>query len=142
MAFSTAFVGTTANITAGRTAPTAAPRAAIRCLAMPADGTRSGRVAAKATANRKELSVAATMSSTIAAPTPFDDYSFDSIRESQISRAMTSRYFADLDSYAECDVIIVGAGSAGTPYMSVDRMQASCISNATIFRRFVAFTSV
>ena len=26
---------------------------------------------------------------------------------------MTSRYFKDLDEYAECDVIIVGAGSAG-----------------------------
>jgi len=114
MAFSTAFVGSTANITLGRTAKAPVPRAAIQCLAMPADGARNKRVAAKATANRKELSVAATMSSTIAAATPFDDYHFDSIRESQISRAMTSRYFADLDSYAECDVIIVGAGSAGT----------------------------
>lgn len=26
---------------------------------------------------------------------------------------MTSRYFQDLNEYAECDVIIVGAGSAG-----------------------------
>ena len=26
---------------------------------------------------------------------------------------MTRRYFKDLDDYAECDVIIVGAGSAG-----------------------------
>ena len=26
---------------------------------------------------------------------------------------MTSRYFKDLDEYAECDVIIAGAGSAG-----------------------------
>ncbi len=26
---------------------------------------------------------------------------------------MTSRYFKDLDEYAECDVVIVGAGSAG-----------------------------
>ena len=31
----------------------------------------------------------------------------------QVSRAMTSRYFKDLNEYAECDVIIVGAGSAG-----------------------------
>jgi len=31
----------------------------------------------------------------------------------QVSRAMTSRYFKDLDEYAECDVIIAGAGSAG-----------------------------
>lgn len=26
---------------------------------------------------------------------------------------MTSRYFKDLHDYAECDVVIVGAGSAG-----------------------------
>lgn len=26
---------------------------------------------------------------------------------------MTSRYFADLDTYAESDVVIIGAGSAG-----------------------------
>jgi len=31
----------------------------------------------------------------------------------QVSRAMTSRYFKDLDEYAEADVIIAGAGSAG-----------------------------
>lgn len=28
------------------------------------------------------------------------------------------RYFADLDEYAECDVIIVGAGSAGKDIVS------------------------
>ena len=113
MAFSTAFVGSN-TIMAGRTAVKAAPssRAATTCLAMPADGA-ARRVSANA--SRKEMSVAATMSATIAAPTPFDNYSFDSIRESQISRSMTSRYFKDLDEYAECDVIIVGAGSAGAP---------------------------
>ena len=31
----------------------------------------------------------------------------------QVSRAMTSRYFKDLDEYAECDIVITGAGSAG-----------------------------
>ncbi|KAF5826025.1 thiazole synthase, catalyzes formation of the thiazole moiety of thiamine pyrophosphate [Dunaliella salina] len=30
-----------------------------------------------------------------------------------VSRAMTSRYFADLDKYAESDVVIMGAGSSG-----------------------------
>lgn len=40
-------------------------------------------------------------------------FSFAPIRESTVSRAMTSRYFADLDKYAESDVVIVGAGSAG-----------------------------
>jgi thiamine thiazole synthase len=49
----------------------------------------------------------------LVASNPFDDFKFAPIRESQVSRAMTSRYFKDLDEYAECDVIIVGAGSAG-----------------------------
>ena len=38
---------------------------------------------------------------------------FALIRESQVSRAMTSRYFRDLDTYAESDLVIVGAGSCG-----------------------------
>jgi thiamine thiazole synthase len=45
--------------------------------------------------------------------TPFDNFKFAPIKESTVSRAMTSRYFKDLHDYAECDVIIVGAGSAG-----------------------------
>lgn len=40
-------------------------------------------------------------------------FTFAPIRESQVSRAMTRRYFADLDTYAESDVVIVGAGSCG-----------------------------
>jgi len=43
----------------------------------------------------------------------FDDYNFAPIREAEVSRAMTSRYFKDMWDYAECDVIIMGAGSAG-----------------------------
>lgn len=43
----------------------------------------------------------------------WDDFTFNPIRESQVSRAMTRRYFADLDRYAESDVVIVGAGSCG-----------------------------
>lgn len=43
----------------------------------------------------------------------WDDFRFDPIRESQVSRAMTRRYFADLDRYAESDIVIVGAGSCG-----------------------------
>mmetsp|Transcript_7218 Transcript_7218/g.14447 ORF Transcript_7218/g.14447 Transcript_7218/m.14447 type:complete len:344 (+) Transcript_7218:99-1130(+) len=45
--------------------------------------------------------------------TPYDGFTFEPIRESQISRAMTSRYFKDLDNHADTDVVIVGAGSAG-----------------------------
>ncbi|KAL1954226.1 hypothetical protein VTO42DRAFT_1506 [Malbranchea cinnamomea] len=43
----------------------------------------------------------------------WDSFSFAPIRESQVSRAMTSRYFRDLDTYAESDIVIVGAGSCG-----------------------------
>jgi cysteine-dependent adenosine diphosphate thiazole synthase len=43
----------------------------------------------------------------------WDDFTFAPIRESTVSRAMTRRYFSDLDTYAESDVVIVGAGSAG-----------------------------
>ncbi|KAF2736750.1 Thi4-domain-containing protein [Polyplosphaeria fusca] len=49
----------------------------------------------------------------------WDAFTFNPIRESQVSRAMTRRYFADLDNYAESDIVIVGAGSCGlsTAYM-------------------------
>lgn len=43
----------------------------------------------------------------------WDKFAFAPIRESTVSRAMTKRYFADLDKYTESDVVIVGAGSAG-----------------------------
>ncbi|KAK1621447.1 Thi4 family protein [Colletotrichum phormii] len=43
----------------------------------------------------------------------WDTFKFAPIRESQVSRAMTRRYFSDLDTYAESDVVIVGAGSCG-----------------------------
>jgi len=41
------------------------------------------------------------------------EFTFAPIRESQVSRAMTRRYFKDLDTYAESDIVIVGAGSCG-----------------------------
>ncbi|KAF1996626.1 Thi4-domain-containing protein [Amniculicola lignicola CBS 123094] len=43
----------------------------------------------------------------------WDEFTFNPIRESQVSRAMTRRYFSDLDYYAESDIVIVGAGSCG-----------------------------
>jgi thiamine thiazole synthase len=43
----------------------------------------------------------------------WDDFAFTPIRESQVSRAMTRRYFSDLDKFAESDIVIVGAGSCG-----------------------------
>jgi len=57
--------------------------------------------------------IRATAGAVIDSPaTPFDNYKFMPIREATVSRAMTSRYFKDLDVYAESDVVIVGAGSA------------------------------
>lgn len=43
----------------------------------------------------------------------WDNFQFSPIRESTVSRAMTKRYFQDLDKYAESDIVIVGAGSCG-----------------------------
>jgi hypothetical protein len=43
----------------------------------------------------------------------WENFRFTDIRESTVSRAMTSRYFKDLDTYAESDVVIIGAGSCG-----------------------------
>lgn len=43
----------------------------------------------------------------------WNEFKFAPIRESQVSRAMTRRYYQDLDNYAESDVVIVGAGSCG-----------------------------
>ncbi|KAI5818484.1 thiazole biosynthetic enzyme, mitochondrial precursor [Pyronema omphalodes] len=43
----------------------------------------------------------------------WENFSFASIRESTVSRAMTTRYFKDMYDYAESDVVIVGAGSCG-----------------------------
>jgi NADPH-dependent 2,4-dienoyl-CoA reductase/sulfur reductase-like enzyme len=61
--------------------------------------------------------IAAPAPGTTAAPLPasnaFDNYKFAPIREADVSRAMTSRYFDDLWTYAEADVIIIGGGSAG-----------------------------
>jgi thiamine thiazole synthase len=43
----------------------------------------------------------------------WENFSFSHIRESTVSRAMTTRYFKDMYDYAESDVVIVGAGSCG-----------------------------
>ncbi|KAI8148049.1 thiazole biosynthetic enzyme, chloroplastic [Fennellomyces sp. T-0311] len=41
------------------------------------------------------------------------DYKFKPIREAEVNREMTHRYMTDMLEYAESDVVIVGAGSAG-----------------------------
>ncbi|KAI5960957.1 THI4 [Candida pseudojiufengensis] len=43
----------------------------------------------------------------------WDNFDFTPIRESTVSRAMTKRYFEDLDKYAESDIVIIGGGSSG-----------------------------
>ncbi|ODV93430.1 hypothetical protein PACTADRAFT_46803, partial [Pachysolen tannophilus NRRL Y-2460] len=43
----------------------------------------------------------------------WDDFKFAPIRESTVSRAMSKRYFEDLDKFAESDIVIIGAGSSG-----------------------------
>ncbi|KAK7755707.1 thiamine metabolism-related protein [Diatrype stigma] len=49
----------------------------------------------------------------VAAEGKWETFSFEPIRESQVARAMGRRYFKDLDTYAESDIVIVGAGSCG-----------------------------
>lgn len=39
-----------------------------------------------------------------------ENYKFAPIREAEVNREMTSRYFTDMMEYAESDVVIVGAG--------------------------------
>ncbi|CAN3358369.1 thiamine thiazole synthase [Diutina catenulata] len=43
----------------------------------------------------------------------WDEFKFAPIRESTVSRAMTKRYFTDLEKYTESDIVVIGAGSAG-----------------------------
>jgi len=38
----------------------------------------------------------------------WENFTFAPIRESQVSRAMTTRYFKDMESYAESDIVIIG----------------------------------
>ncbi|EQC30329.1 thiamine biosynthetic enzyme [Saprolegnia diclina VS20] len=45
--------------------------------------------------------------------TPFDGYTFAPVKEAEVSREMTTRYMKDMYDFADSDVIIAGAGSAG-----------------------------
>ncbi|KAL2943796.1 Thiamine thiazole synthase 2 chloroplastic [Bienertia sinuspersici] len=49
------------------------------------------------------------------APPPYDlnKFNFDPIRESIVAREMTRRYMTDMITYADTDVVVIGAGSAG-----------------------------
>eukprot|EP00775_Hariotina_reticulata_P006672 gene6672-6896_t len=93
----------------------------VYATAQPSKAPRASKVVPKASLNDapkmfKETGAeapspaAASLSFTT---TPFDSYKFAPIREATVSRAMTKRYFQDLDNYAESDIVIIGAGSAG-----------------------------
>lgn len=49
----------------------------------------------------------------ISAKYDLNSFQFQPIRESIVSREMTRRYMTDMITYADTDVVIVGAGSAG-----------------------------
>ncbi|KAG8365417.1 hypothetical protein BUALT_Bualt18G0102700 [Buddleja alternifolia] len=49
----------------------------------------------------------------IAASYDLNDFKFNPIKESIVSREMTRRYMTDMITYADTDVVVVGAGSAG-----------------------------
>ncbi|RWW90150.1 hypothetical protein BHE74_00000713 [Ensete ventricosum] len=57
---------------------------------------------------------ALSVTSALAAPKyDLGSFSFQPIQESVVSREMTRRYMTDMISYADTDVVVIGAGSAG-----------------------------
>lgn len=50
---------------------------------------------------------------TISSSYDLSSFRFDPIKESIVSREMTRRYMTDMISYADTDVVVVGAGAAG-----------------------------
>ncbi|RZC53963.1 hypothetical protein C5167_012808 [Papaver somniferum] len=52
-------------------------------------------------------------SSTNTPPYDLTSFKFEPIKESIVSREMTRRYMTDMITYADTDVVVVGAGSAG-----------------------------
>lgn len=98
-----------AAMTASITAPISGARLNVKRNAAQRSAQRSVRLLTTAQAkgyNNTQLD-------TLVSSTPFDNFTFSPIREATVNRAMTSRYFADLEKYSECDVVITGAGSAG-----------------------------
>lgn len=53
------------------------------------------------------------ITSSLSTPYDLDNFKFSPIKESIVSREMTRRYMTDMITYADTDVVIVGAGSAG-----------------------------
>ncbi|KAG7749641.1 hypothetical protein KL912_001642 [Ogataea haglerorum] len=79
----------------------------------PADCIALSEQATLSLKQRNVFNADSPVSKAVSAVYDWDTFKFAPIRESMVSRAMTRRYFADLDKYAESDIVIVGAGSAG-----------------------------
>lgn len=64
---------------------------------------------------RSSRNVVNTISATLNGNSSYDlqSFKFEPIKESVVSREMTRRYMMDMITYADTDVVIVGAGSAG-----------------------------
>ncbi|XP_028806160.1 thiamine thiazole synthase 2, chloroplastic [Neltuma alba] len=62
----------------------------------------------------KSTTSSSTISMSLTSP-PYDlqSFKFQPIKESIVSREMTRRYMTDMITYADTDVVIIGAGSAG-----------------------------
>lgn len=65
----------------------------------------------KAASQNNSLSVS--MSAGLNPQYDLQSFRFDPIKESIVSREMTRRYMTDMITYADTDVVVVGAGSAG-----------------------------
>lgn len=61
---------------------------------------------------KQDMSVYASVDSPLP-PYDLGSFSFNPIKESIVAREMTRRYMTDMITYADTDVVIVGAGSAG-----------------------------
>ena len=64
-----------------------------------------------ASSNGHGLSVSMSAASTNAYD--LSNFKFEPIKESIVSRELTRRYMTDMITYADTDVVVVGAGSAG-----------------------------
>ncbi|XP_008809851.1 thiamine thiazole synthase 1, chloroplastic-like [Phoenix dactylifera] len=72
------------------------------------------RVSTAAAAGRSPSSASLSISASAATPKyDLNSIRFDPIKESIVSREMTRRYMTDMITYADTDVVVVGAGSAG-----------------------------
>ncbi|ETV66357.1 thiazole biosynthesis enzyme, variant 1 [Aphanomyces astaci] len=85
-------------------------RSAITKRALSTVGPHAPRIKRSGSAN---LPDPAWRAANAARTTPFDGYTFAPVKEAEVSREMTTRYMKDMYDFADSDVIIAGAGSAG-----------------------------